>query len=252
MRVFVAGDIHGVTAGVLNIVRQINNPTAEDIVIIAGDAGLEYGNMVMGSVKKEMKKFPGTWIIMRGNHDNCYWNNHTDYINGEYVPHKGWTITNDLFLIQEKYPNIKYVRDWGGIHTLGEKTFLFIPGAYSVDKFYRLANHYPYNPKEQLTDEEFKNLLWIADNNRYKIDYVISHTAPWSFEPHIRDLFMNNVSQFDIDKTTEKWLDEFYIVLDDNYDKWFFGHYHDDRTVLGKHEMLYHTITEVTNEKERA
>lgn len=78
-----------------------------------------------------------------------------------------------------------YTRDEGDIIRIGEYNFLFLPGAYSIDKDYRLTKGYPYNPKEQLNHFEMNNLInkleyFLLNDN---IDFVISHTFPLSWEP---------------------------------------------------------------------
>ena len=77
-RVFVTGDIHGKPLCIRDIMSQIDNPSEDDFIIIAGDAGFEYQDYIMGAAKKEAKKFPGTWIVLRGNHDSRYWKEHED------------------------------------------------------------------------------------------------------------------------------------------------------------------------------
>lgn len=246
MTIYVTGDIHGCIADVKSRIAAIQEPTENDIIVVCGDAGLEYGNHIMGSVKKEMKKFPGTWIIMRGNHDTRYWRDHKNQ--------DGWHIQVDDFdqdsqyLIQDKYPNIWYIKDEGGIYNIQRKKFLFIPGAYSVDKFYRIENNYPYEPEEQLTYSEFIRLFnnmqdWIF--SCLSIDYVISHTCPLNLELYIRDLFMDSVKQTDVDKTTEKWLNEFQKLLEPEIKGWIFGHYHSDRTILDKYHMVFNRVLEI-------
>ena len=59
-RVFCVGDQHGSTINIRNTIDQIDNPQSDDFIIICGDAGFEYDNCIMGSAKKEAKKFPGT------------------------------------------------------------------------------------------------------------------------------------------------------------------------------------------------
>ena len=68
MTVYITGDKHGDKLAYKYAIDQIENPKEEDIIIVCGDASLEYGNYTMGSCRKVMSEFPGTWLIMRGNH----------------------------------------------------------------------------------------------------------------------------------------------------------------------------------------
>ena len=70
--VYVIADIHGSALSLQQDMKYMPELTKDDYIIIAGDAGLEYGQYSMGSLKKYMMKLPCTFIVMRGNHDNRY------------------------------------------------------------------------------------------------------------------------------------------------------------------------------------
>lgn len=234
MTVYITGDKHGDKMGYKYVIDQIENPKEEDIIIVCGDASLEYGKYNMGDCKKIMSKFPGTWLILRGNHDARIWRNHTTKTKDGLAPHDGWDFSDRFFeitLYQKKYPNIHYIDDAGGIYDVDGHSCIFYPGAYSVDKGYRIAYGLPYEWEEQLFDLEFEHLNKLTLENKDSIEYVFSHTCPMSVEPLIRYLFMNGLDQSKIDKTTEKWLDVYYRHLKDgkNFKHWFFGHFHDDK-----------------------
>lgn len=59
-RVFVTGDTHGKPICIRDAISQIDNPSEDDFIIIAGDVGFEYQDHIMGAAKREAKKFPGT------------------------------------------------------------------------------------------------------------------------------------------------------------------------------------------------
>ena len=246
-RTFIIGDIHG-NEKVFE--HRLNNSQytfkAEDSLICVGDVGIKYGQFYNEALLWEMRKFPGTVYIMRGNHDNRYWRDNVD-ISETYTsyierPHIGWIIENDL-LYHEDYPNIKYVRDEGGIYNINDNNVLFIPGAYSIDKFYRLKNKLAYEPQEQLTQNELNTLYNLVQSNR-NIDYVISHTAPLGTQVYYDDLFLPFIDQSQVDKHMEYFLDEINNLLHNKYKHWYFGHFHDDRT-FGKFTMVYNKIQEI-------
>lgn len=60
MSIYITGDIHGNANNIHNTIFQIENPSKEDFIIVAGDAGFEYEQYVMGQAKKAARKFPGT------------------------------------------------------------------------------------------------------------------------------------------------------------------------------------------------
>ena len=247
-RIFICADLHGDPRVIQQVIAKIENPTKDDVIIVAGDAGFEYGTYSMGSAKRAARKFPGHWIVMRGNHDNCYVKRHT--YNGVLM--NGWSFygNQNEYIYQNKYPNILYVSDLGGIYFIKGLNFLFLPGAYSVDKNFRLRNNYPYNPEEQLSKDDMLKMIVLVDDwnkQNFPIDYVIGHTFPKWLEPRYEDLFMSGLNQSEIDKTTEMWLGEMSELFERNYafKQYFGGHFHDSRWLTDKYRMVYHDPIEI-------
>lgn len=240
MAVYITGDIHGDKCEAIGRAEQISDFNDDNVMIIAGDAGLEYGNYNMGATKKAMNKMPCSWLVMRGNHDNCYYADH--WQDDDW--HIDTTLYNAPVIIQDKYPNIHYIMDEGGIYNVQGNKILFLPGAYSIDKDYRLIKGWPYNPREQLTEEDFQNLYDDFMESDTAIDYVVSHTCPLQLEPHIQYLFLDFIDQSSVDKRTEKSLDKFYdqIIQKKSFKHWYFGHFHDTKQITDKVTMLYHKV----------
>lgn len=256
-KIMVCGDIHG-DAAVFQY--RIHNyfPTSDetDSIICVGDVGLSYDLFEGYALYHAMfKNFKGNIYILRGNHDDRYWMNNIfiKESNGSCIetPKKGWYFEQALepsYIYDSEYPNIKYLRDEGGIFKLNQYNILYIPGAYSIDKWYRLRRGLSYNPREQLSKEEMSKLyndlvVWLECGNR--IDYVISHTAPLQLEHAYEDLFIDGFPQDEVDKSTEIFLDKIYNLLDNNYIHWYLGHFHDDRDLTDKVTMLYSQMVEL-------
>ena len=72
------------------------------------------------------------------------------------------------------------------------------------------------------------------DRVGWHIDAVLSHAAPLKYEP--TDVFLPNVDQELVDKTTERWLDSIEDRLD--YRRWYCGHYHCNRKI-DRFEILF-------------
>ena len=245
--IYIGGDTHGNSNDLRTLFMQIENPTKDDVLIITGDAGFEYGHYVMGAAKKTALKFPGTIIVIRGNHDNRYWADHT--IDGKPASNS-WNFVEDengnRYLRQKKYPNIWYVPDEGCIYNIKGYNFMFIPGAYSVDKWYRLQNGYPYCDDEQLTDEERENLYKQAQETQ--VDFVIAHTFPQKIvEGHLRYLFLRGLDQSMVDRSQEIWLDKMAEIFENQptFKHYFGGHYHDSKELTDKYTILYHTVIDI-------
>src|SRR5699024_2112479 len=111
--------------------------------------------------------------------------------------------------------------------------FIFsLPGAYSIDKYYRLAVGQRWFKDEQLTQEEMAAVRGQPWDKIQFFDLIISHTCPISFEP--TDLFIPDIDQNAIDKTTEWFLEE--VRQSASYRAWCWGHFHQYRD-YGKDEL---------------
>lgn len=249
MTVYLCGDLHGSVQAVKNVIAQIQEPTEDDIIVVCGDAGLEYGNQVMGSAKKAMNKFPGSWLILRGNHDVRYWRDHCSIRkDGGLIPLDKWHFEekyNNFVLVQDKYPNIHYIDDLGGIYTLEGYNCLMIPGAYSVDKAYRISHGLPYEPQEQLSYSEWCKLDDIVARHKNEIDFVVAHTFPAYMSKQLEYLFLNSIDQSTVDKNTEQWISSImcnHLLKSPRFKKYFGGHYHDGKCLDRQHIILYRRV----------
>ena len=112
-----------------------------------------------------------------------------------------------------------------------------IGGAYSVDKFYRLARGYGWWPDEQPSQEIKDKVIQTLDACGWQVDTVLSHTCPYPYEP--REAFLPMIDQSTVDDSTEKWLEEIERKL--KYDHWFCGHWHIDKHIDRMH-FLFHSV----------
>jgi 3-oxoacid CoA-transferase subunit A len=119
---------------------------------------------------------------------------------------------------------IEYLSDAPAVYEFAGYKTLSIPGAYSVDKWYRLSRHWTWYEDEQLNEEEMLMGIRLVQQEK-SFDLVISHTCPLIYEP--RDLFLGGIDQSMVDKTMERYLGE--IEYDLDYKRWAFGHFHADR-----------------------
>ena len=56
---------------------------------------------------------------------------------------------------------------------------------------------------------------------------------------------MDNINQSNVDKSTEKFLDNVEKILDNNYIQWFGGHFHYDMVLNEKGTMLFNKVVEI-------
>ena len=264
-RVFGIGDIHGKWQTIRDfwINHKLKEKFTEDnkdknIIVLFGDAGLNYFfNQRDEKTKEKLNSFPFTYFVIRGNHEE------RPSICAERNPDKWHTeeFWGNTVYVENAYPNIKYALDEIAIYKIpyiasycegtkendyydegtpiwSEYLTLVIPGAFSVDKQYRLTNGWSWFEGEQLTKEE-RTRGWLLIESLLQVDLVFSHTCPCIFEP--TDLFLPFIDQSMVDRTMERFCGQVEYALD--YKAWIWGHYHAfrdyPRTDGRKKLMLY-------------
>ena len=228
-RMFVRGDTHG-NFDFLPYFCQEHNTTTDDVLVILGDAGILYYG-AKKSREKYLKQYlaeqPITLFCVRGNHE-------------DRPEKRGMTCAYNSLVDGEVYsedvcPNVLYAKD-GAVYHWNGKSILTIGGAYSIDKFYRCAMGWYWNPAEQLTEAEMDAITQQHMGKYY--DYVFTHTCPFTWQP--TDLFLSGIDQNSVDNSMEIWLEGFSRDID--FGHWYFGHFHADRLDVcgdGKVTMLF-------------
>lgn len=213
----------------------------ETAIIILGDASFNYYlNKRDDKLKHAADIMSMTFYCVRGNHEA-----RPQDIPGMEILHDD--NVNGPVYWQPEYPGIRYLMD-GCFYIIDGKTTLVLGGAYSVDKFYRLANGWGWFENEQLSEEE-RNYIYnyvsnLAHTGRIEdVELVLSHTAPVDFEP--REMFLSCIDQSDVDKSTETWLQKIYDLIPEQT-FWLFGHYHADMIMGDNIAMLYERIIDLS------
>ena len=226
--VYITGDTHGNFARVELFCKDMDT-SKEDILIILGDAGINYSGGRYDRQKKEyLEALPITLFCIHGNHEQ---RPYTIETYKEKIWHGG------TVYFEEAYPSLLFAKD-GEIFDLNGLQTIVIGGAYSIDKQARLHRGYGWWPDEQPSDEVKQYVESQLDNRGWKVDVVLSHTAPLKYEPV--EVFLPGVNQSTVDKTTETWLGRIEEQLE--YRKWYCGHYHTDKRV-DKLEIMFKMFT---------
>lgn len=227
--IYITGDKHANFNGVYNFCCS-NKTTIDDILIILGDAGINYyANEKDYILKNSLLQFPITFFCIHGNHEERPENIKT---------YKTRKFHDGIVYYEEDYPNILFAKD-GEVYNFNNKKTLVIGGAYSVDKPYRLIMGYNWYESEQpniKTKDKVKRVLKELNN---KVDIILSHTCPYKYLP--REMFLEGVDQSTVDNTTEYFLDEIENTID--YNKWYCGHYHTDKDI-DKIKFMFNKIEE--------
>lgn len=181
-------------------------------------------------MKRILNEFPNEFLCIHGNHEA------RPLSIGGYEE-KVWR--GGIVYYEPEYPRILFAND-GEIYDFDGKKAIVLGGAYSVDKEYRLSVGLPWFCDEQPSEEDKQNAKRHLDKSGWNVDYVFSHTCPLIYEP--TDLFLDFIDQTKVDKSTETWLSSIEKKL--KYDKWYFGHFHENREYIDA-IMLYEEIREL-------
>ena len=225
--IYYTGDIHGDPYEVIQFCDS-KKLTEQDTLVLLGDVGANYyRNRRDTEMKKVLTAVKPTMLCIHGNHE----------IRPASIPSyrtKQWT--GGTVWVEEAFPRLLFAMD-GEIFNLEGLRHLVIGGAYSVDKFYRLARGYGWWPDEQPSQKIKDKVIQTLCSCGWQVDTVLSHTCPYQYEP--QEAFLPMIDQSTVDDSTEKWLEEIEQKL--RYDHWFCGHWHIDKRVDRMH-FLFHSV----------
>ena len=219
--IYITGDTHRDFTRLHNL-----KGTEEDMLIVLGDAGINYYlNEEDTKYKEYLNSFKIKLFCIRGNHEERPENINT---------YKEINMFGGKVFIEDDYPNLIFSKD-GEVYNINGMSVLVIGGAYSVDKDYRLMYGHKLFRDEQLSQEEMDNIYDKVKGKHF--DIVLSHTCPHKYEP--REVFMSGIDQSKVDKSMEYFLDKIEDSID--YDKWYCGHYHTEK-IVDKLEFMFGRI----------
>ena len=218
--IYVTGDTHRDFKRIKIFCERMET-TKNDLMIILGDAGINYcGKYEDDKFKNHLESLPIKFLCVRGNHEE----------RPENIPSykKAYLKSNHfegMCFYEQDFPSL-YFLDNGLFYLTPEDdtkySCLNINGAYSVDKWIRLKNHGAWFKDEQLSDEEKADIL---QNLPEKVNFVFSHTCPKKFTP--TEMFLPDLDQTMVDHSMEEFLDKIEDRLE--YKKWYCGHWHADK-----------------------
>ena len=127
----------------------------------------------------------------------------------------------------------------GEIYTINSKTFFTFGGGYSIDKERRLNYEKTYNrkiwwEKEFPTQEEIDNAYKNLEKYSWKVNYIITHSAPTNVLPMVSEFFISSLKA-DVDIVNSTLED---IRQKAEFDHWYFGHYHGNKE-FDRFTLLY-------------
>ena len=250
--VYITGDCHGdFRRFSTNAFPEQKEMTRDDFVIVCGDFG---GVFLKDKTEdwwlKWLSEKPFTLLFVDGNHENFDRLYSDEFETVDFYGGKAHKIRENVFHLMRGY-----------IFRLDDMDFFAFGGARSHDisdgildekdlgsykeliqkasqmrkqnKMFRI-NHYSWWEQELPSPAEMYRGLQMLDNHGNEVDFIISHCCPQSIaslcgytEPDVLTTYFNK------------------IVETVKFDKWFFGHYHDNKQILGDFIMLYKRIKRI-------
>ena len=215
--IYLTGDTHGDFDRVASFCDKVKS-TKEDILVVLGDAGINYyGNPKDERLKEFLHDLPITLLCIHGNHEK----------RPQTISSYQKTLWQGGTVYQEPHhPSLLFAMD-GEIYDLGGKRCIAIGGAYSVDKHYRISRQWGWWADEQPSDQIKAHVEQRLESVGWDIDIVLTHTCPMKYLP--REEFLPFIDQSTVDNSTEIWLDTLEDKL--HYAHWYCGHYHTDKNI---------------------
>ena len=227
--IYITGDTHGRFGRIEDFCQRFQT-SHDDILIILGDAGINFSGARYDHSKKELlASLPVTIFAIHGNHEQ------RPYTIDSYKE-KQWH--GGTVYYEEEFPSLLFAKD-GEIFDLDGKRTVVMGGAYSVDKAIRIAHGWGWWEDEQPSKEIKEYVEKQLKKAGWSVDVVLSHTAPLKYEPV--EVFLSGLDQSKVDKLTEEWLDRIEDKL--SYRKWYCGHYHTEKKI-DKLEIMFENFDE--------
>ena len=221
----VTGDIHGEVFRVAEAVDRFKI-TAEDVIVILGDVGMNYFGNNHGDRhrKKKLNKLGVPIFCIHGNHEmrpETIETYHEEKWHGGTV------------YVEDEYPNLLFAKE-GEVYDLDGQKTIVIGGAYSVDKWYRLRMDMNWFSDEQPSAEIKARVERKLEDLSWKVDVVLSHTCPEQYMPV--EAFLSGIDQSTVDNSTEEWLGMIEKKLE--YKAWYCGHWHINKRIDRVHFLF--------------
>ena len=248
--IYVTGDCHGFYARFKkeHFPEQVSM-TRDDYVIICGDFGIWNGDEEELLWMDFLRQLPFTILFVDGNHENFDRLYGDEFEEVDFHGGRAHRITDNVYHLMR-----------GHVFDLCGKKFFAFGGASSHDiddgildekdfatrsefetviqryqwdrKLFRI-NHISWWEQELPSEEEMALGVRNLEENGNKVDFIISHCCP----QYVAAVFSRG--RYKPDRLTTYFNT---IAETVDFDKWFFGHYHNNQIIMNKFVMIYEQI----------
>lgn len=224
----ITGDTHG-TLDINKVVRFFDDHEDEynedDYLIICGDVGVcGFSPDVEKETRRILRELPVTVLFIDGNHEHHERLN--DYPVDEWMGGKVHFIEPEIIHLMR-----------GQVYDIDGTRFFTFGGAYSVDRYVRTEG-IDWFPEEIPSREEYEEGLDNLEKCGYRVDYIITHTAPSEVAAAL------GYGEESLDEVAlRRYLQQ--IADETEYNLWFFGHFHEDEVIEDVFIAMYDEIVVV-------
>jgi len=251
--IYVTGDCHREwnRFSVTNFPQQ-KYMTRDDVVIVCGDFGIWRDDRYEQWWLKWLEEKPFTILFVDGNHENHGRLNNGEFPTVERYGGKVHQIRQNVFHLMRGYVYEicgKKVFAFGGARSHDIADGILDPDDYPDEKAYKSTyirwmkagkrfriNRHTWWAEEMPSAEEMAFGLENLRKNDYSVDFIISHCCPHSI------ICRHTIEPFAPDPLTE-YFDKLASMV--NFEKWVFGHYHNDTCVLDRYLLFFHEISRI-------
>ena len=222
--VYLCGDTHGfIDTQKIEKWAQDKTFTPKDILIILGDSGILWSKGD-NDVINFWKQFPFYTFFIDGNHDNHELIDNLPDVNGfGYVANKIYHLKR------------------GKVYKIAGKNFFTFGGGVSIDKNMRKEG-ISYWKRELPSYMELKNGIENLARYNFKVDYVLTHTAPMQVASKILKILEIEGQSISYNEEENGLRNYFSSLIEDynlKFNAWYFGHFHTDRTIYWNYHKFH-------------
>ena len=249
--IFITGDCHGdFRRFTEDIFPEQKELTRDDTVIVCGDFGLWHDTGDERERLDFLARRPFTLAFVDGNHENFDRLYSDEFPTVEFRGGRAQQLRENVFhLLRGQLYELEGKTFWtfGGARSHDIRDGILDPADYSSERSFRQAvkiwdrngkmfriNHASWWEQELPSEEEMAFGLQTLEQHGNRVDYIVSHCCPQE---------VASLCGFrDPDKLTQYFNTVAHTV---RFDRWYFGHYHDERQIMSKFILLYEKIERI-------
>ena len=208
------------------------NLSYKDYLIILGDAGIIWNDDIKTDeciIQWYRENVDCTVLFVDGNHCNFNALNKMEVTqwNGGNI-HK---ISDQIFHLMR-----------GQIFNIDGKSFFTMGGGFSVDKDRRI-DRISWWKEEMPNSKETKEGMRNLNKNKFKVDYILTHECPGIFVDQVIPDWAKKMFGHKEPTKLNYYFSSIYNIV--KFNKWYFGHYHNDIKVNNHMMCIYKDIIEL-------